>query len=421
MEAGLTVSRNNIMATIHSVRAHPLGIALDAARAQTDKLFTLIRPDYLYERPIPERHRLIFYLGHVEAFDWNQMARWALSATSFHPAFDKLFEAGIDPPLGQAASDRPSDWPGVAEILAYRERVRETLRDLLPQVPDSLVHTAIEHRLMHAETLAYLLHELPYEGKNAPALGPDLSVQGSAGTSPVDIPAGYATLGQRRGAGFGWDNEFEEHQVRVSGFSIDRHKVTNGDYLEFVRQGGTPPHFWVDVKGNWFYRGFFFRIPLTHDWPVYVTHEQATAYATWRKKRLPTEAEFHRAAYGTRAGTENPFPWGFHSGGASRGNFDFQRWDPVSVYATPAGDSAYGAAQLCGNGWEWTSSPFLPFEGFAPEKNYPGYSANFFDRQHYVLKGASPRTAACFLRRSYRNWFRPNYPYIYATFRCVES
>jgi formylglycine-generating enzyme required for sulfatase activity len=91
------------------------------------------------------------------------------------------------------------------------------------------------------------------------------------------------------------------------------------------------------------------------------------------------------------------------------------------VNATPAGDSAFGLSQLVGNGWEWTSTVFGPFPGFRADANYPGYSANFFDGEHYVMKGASPRTAACFLRRSFRNWFRPDYPYVYATFRCVEN
>jgi len=91
------------------------------------------------------------------------------------------------------------------------------------------------------------------------------------------------------------------------------------------------------------------------------------------------------------------------------------------VTATMGGDSAFGIAQLVGNGWEWTSTPFEPFPGFQPFPFYPGYSARFFDGQHYVLKGASPRTPAALLRRSFRNWFRPNYPYVYAGFRCVEK
>ncbi|HWF47425.1 MAG TPA: SUMF1/EgtB/PvdO family nonheme iron enzyme, partial [Bryobacteraceae bacterium] len=77
--------------------------------------------------------------------------------------------------------------------------------------------------------------------------------------------------------------------------------------------------------------------------------------------------------------------------------------------------------QLIGNGWEWTGTPFRPFPGFQPRPSYPGYSANFFDDDHFVIKGGSPRTSALLLRQSFRNWFRRDYPYLYATFRCVEN
>jgi formylglycine-generating enzyme required for sulfatase activity len=103
------------------------------------------------------------------------------------------------------------------------------------------------------------------------------------------------------------------------------------------------------------------------------------------------------------------------------GNFDFQDWDPSPVNAHPAGNSAFGISDLAGNGWEWTSTPFAPFAGFEPHPSYPGYSRDFFDGQHFVLKGASPRTSALFLRRSFRNWFQPRYPHIYASFRCVQN
>src|ERR1700730_11922692 len=99
-----------------------LGRALDEARHATDCLFPLIRPDSLYERPIPERHRIIFYLGHLEAFDWNLVARYALDLPSFHPTFDHLFAFGIDPPEGQLPADQPSDWPAAAEVERYNRR-----------------------------------------------------------------------------------------------------------------------------------------------------------------------------------------------------------------------------------------------------------------------------------------------------------
>ena len=102
---------------------------------------------------------------------------------------------------------------------------------------------------------------------------------------------------------------------------------------------------------------------------------------------------------------------------ATRGHFDFAGADPVPVGSFPAGASAWGVRDLVGNGWEWTSTVFAPFPGFQPMPSYPQYSADFFDGKHYVMKGASPATAKELIRRSFRNWFRPTYPYVYAKFR----
>ena len=385
--------------------------SLSQARAQTDSLFDMIDPAALYERPIPERHRLIFYLGHLEAFDWNLLGR-ALDMPAFHAGFDQLFSFGIDPDSTALPTDQPADWPAENEVRDYNARVRHTLHAALTQAPEELMHVAIEHRLMHAETFAYMLHHLPFEQKTPSAYS--VAPSGPAPeTHMVEIPAGPATLGRKHGDGFGWDNEFDQHQADVPAFAIARHKVTNGDYLEFVNAGAAAPHFWVRRDDRWCYRGMFADIPLPLDWPVYVTQEQAQAYARWKGKALPTEAQFHRAAYD--GGHPDPAdPTGF-----AGGNVDFRSWDPEPVTASPP--NRFGVSQLVGNGWEWTATRFEPFAGFQPFSFYPGYSANFFDGQHYVLKGGSPRTARCLLRPSFRNWFRPAYPYIYATFRLVEN
>jgi gamma-glutamyl hercynylcysteine S-oxide synthase len=162
-------------------------------------------------------------------------------------------------------------------------------------------------------------------------------------------------------------------------------------------------------------------IPLPMAWPVYVSHAEARAYAAWRDARLPTEAEFHRSAYASPDGTDRIFPWGTGAADNTRGTFDFIGWDPTSVGAHPAGRSAWGIDDLVGNGWEWTSSIFSPFPGFRPMASYPEYSADFFDGDHFVMKGASPATARELIRPTFRNWFRPRYPYVYATFRLVRS
>lgn len=375
---------------------------LSSARQITDELFQLVRPDSLYERPIPERHRLLFYLGHLEAFDWNLLGRQALDLPAFDSSLDRLLAFGIDPGEGDLPRDQPSDWPAVAVVERYNQKTREQIDAGLHRAPQAMIEAAIEHRLMHAETFAYLMHQLPYECKRRPAAAV-FPGTGPAQPEHIEIPAGAVELGLLPGCGFGWDNEYDAHTVEVPPFRIDRYKVTNRDYLEFVRAGGNAPLFWVQRDGGWAYRGMFAEVPLPLDCPVYVTHSQARAYADWKGLKLPSEAQFQRAALGRPV---------------SR-NTDFRYWDPIPVTADDDGGS--GPAQMTGNGWEWTSTVFGPFPGFRPFPFYPNYSEPFFDGQHFVLKGGSPRTAARLLRPSFRNWFRPSYPYVYATFRLVES
>lgn len=451
---------------------HDLVEQLAVARRRTDELFAVVKPDSLYERPIPERHRIIFYIGHLEAFDWNLFHDRVLGISSFHPKFDRLFAFGIDPVGGGLPTDQPSDWPSIVSVREYVDKIRNildekievALADSVPPTPDgfplsSLLEVAIEHRLMHAETLAYMLHQLPLDRKLPQ---PDSLADATSPVLPrsIEIPAGKATLGlSRADALFGWDNEFEAHPVQVPAFAIDQYKVTNRQYLEFIAAGGyerrefwggdlgsddvrnekgnenddetsedwnwktqhaiSHPAFWKREGDRWMYRTMFADVPLPLDWPVYVSQAEAKAYANWAGKSLPTEAEWQRAACRTPGGDEQPYPWGYQVPNAGFGNFDFANWSPVPVNAHPAGRSAFGVYGMVGNGWEWTSTQFAPFPGFEPFPFYPGYSANFFDGKHFVMKGGSARTAASMLRRTFRNWFQAHYQYIYTGFRCV--
>ena len=430
---------------------HELLDRLADARTNTDRLFDLVKPEFLYDRPIPERHRIVFYVGHLEAFDWNLLRERAIGVETFHPEFDRLFAFGIDPVGGGLPTDLPKDWPAVSDVREYVAGVRHALdegleagmlSETLREFPLSLLlQVAIEHRLMHAETLTYMLHQLPLDRKTPPQLKPEL-VLGPGMPAIIEIPAGRATLGLRREdpSSFGWDNEYEENTVEVPAFSIDQFPITNQQYLEFLTAGGyenpdfwsregwdwksknniSHPGFWRNHTGVWYFAGMFEEVPLAMDCPVYVSHAEASAYARWAGKSLPTEAQWHRAAYGTPEGNERPYPWGTETPSQTRGNFDFQRWDPTPVGAFPEGQSAFGVMDLLGNGWEWTSTLFSPFPGFEPFSFYRGYSADFFDNKHFVMKGGSARTAACMLRRSFRNWFQPHYPHVYAGFRCVS-
>ena len=432
---------------------HNLIEQLADARRRTDDLFAIVKSDSLYDRPIAERHRIIFYIGHLEAFDWNLFHERVLGLKSFHPGFDRLFAFGIDPVGSGLPADQPSDWPSIAQVNEYVKKVRaaldeklqEALSDSVPPGPNgfplsTLLKVAIEHRLMHAETLAYMLHQLPLSKKVPQPESANIFTSPVAERS-IKIPAGMATLGLARASGaFGWDNEFESHTVDVRAFAIDQYKVTNRQYLEFVAAGGyesrafwadddwawkseqgiSRPAFWKREGNQWLYRTMFKEVPLPLDWPVYVSQAEAKAYANWAGKSLPTEAEWQRAAYGTPEGSERAYPWGAIQPNAGFGNFDFERWDPVAVNAFPQNQSAFGVHGLLGNGWEWTSTEFAPFPGFEPFPFYRGYSADFFDGKHFVMKGASARTAACMLRGTFRNWFQAHYQYIYTGFRCVS-
>jgi gamma-glutamyl hercynylcysteine S-oxide synthase len=449
-------------------------------RERTRRLFDLVAGSgaggdgAYYKRPIALRHPIVFYEGHLPAFSFNTLVKKGLGGQSIDPHLEALFARGIDPPeegskgsagpQGPALQGDPAGWPTRGEVHAFAAEADRRVLDALcradlerPGHPlldrAEAVFTILEHEAMHHETLLYMWHRLSLEDKQRP----DDYASRVDGPVPrqewIEIPAGRATLGvDREDLTFGWDNELPRHIVAVGAFSIERFNVTNAQFLEFVDAGGytdrrwwqeeawnwiqseriSHPLFWEGGKGGkggkgeseWYWRAMFERISLPLAWPVYVSHAEAAAYARWRSGRmpvrLPTEAEYQRAAFGSPEG-EQPHPWGSDRPSTEHGVFDFSSYDPEPVGSHPAGRSAWGVDDLVGNGWEWTSTAFAPFPGFHAMASYPEYSADFFDGEHMVLKGASPVTAADLLRPTFRNWFRPRYPYVYATFRCVTE
>ncbi len=422
---------------------------------RSDELFGLLDAEAMSERPINLRHPVIFYVGHLPAFAWNQVCRGLLGRASFNEGFDHLFERGIDP-VGVDAHQDATSWPPMADVEAYRDRVREALISCVPEVASRadddplaargrIFEVAIEHELMHQETLQYMFQQLPAERKRRPAGMPPYRFDGAAPPGEVEVRGGPVVLGARFDElPFGWDNEFPEQVVQVGDLVMDRTPVRTSEYLEFLADDGyRRPELWTDDDWRWrerigleqpvfwssegdrrFHHTMFDRLELerVRDWPVYASLAEARAYARWRGRRLPTEAEVARAAYTTPGGSIRSFPWGEDAPSPAHGNFDFAHWAPTPVGAFPRGDSAWGVAELVGNGWEWTSSVFAPFPGFEPTiSSYPGYSADFFDDRHYVMLGASWATPAQLIRRSFRNWFQDRYPYMFAKFRTVRA
>ena len=423
-------------------------------RARSAALFDLVDDDAYTASPIPLRHPLVFYEGHLPAFNFNTLVKRALGGSSIDARLEALFARGIDPE--ESASRHVGDrhaWPPRSTVKQFAaEADRRVIAALeredieLPGHPlldrAEAVFVILEHEPMHQETLRYLCHCLPHDQKRL-AVSYRPVTSGAPPTQEwIDIPAGRAVLGIQPGdAPFAWDNERPARDLEVPAFAIERHDTTNAAYLEFVETGGYAqaqwwrvddwewirrervehPLFWERTGGAWQWRGMFEMLPLPLSWPVYVSWAEASAFARWRGARLPTEAEFQRAAYGGDLHATRKYPWGNEPPTAERGVFDFSSWDPEPAGTHPAGRSAWEVEDLVGNGWTWTASVFAPFPGFSALPAYPEYSADFFDGEHFVLKGASPATARELLRPSFRNWFRPRYPYVYATFRCARD
>lgn len=426
-------------------------------RERSRAIFDLIVGEAYYSRPIALRHPLVFYEGHLPGFSFNTLVKKGLGRPSIDLPLETLFARGIDPhettadPAGPVPHNQ-GGWPSREAVTAFADEADRRVIDALEHADlerpgDPLLDRAeavfsiLEHEAMHQETLLYMWHRLPFEQKRQPsAYRPRIDGRVPA-QEWIDVPAGRATLGvDRESIPFGWDNEHPACAADVDAFAIDRHNVTNASFLEFVEAGGyrqerwwrpedwqwvraervTHPLFWERHGDAWQWRGMFELIALPLAWPVYVSDAEASAFARWRGARLATEAEFQRAAYGSPEG-ERSHPWGEAEPAIEHGVFDFSSWDPEPAGSHPKGVSAWGAEDLVGNGWEWTSTIFAPFPGFRALPSYPEYSADFFDGEHFVMKGASPATARELLRPTFRNWFRARYPYVYASFRCVKD
>ncbi len=430
---------------------------LQAAWNRSDRLFSLLSDDAWLEQPIRLRQPFIFYLGHLPAFAWNHVGRGLLRERPFRAELDVLFERGIDP-VGVDAYTPRAQWPERREVLEYRDRVRGLLTAGLsdpgfPAEGAAVVSMVIEHELMHHETLLYMVQELDHRSKRRPPDWPALPEAAAARPlASVEVAEGEARLGVDSGPlGFVWDNEQPEQRVTVARFAIDDRPATNADLLEFVCAGGyreprlwrdgdwawrtrvglEQPHSWLGDQrrdgpqpdaGELCVRSLLEDVPFARaaSWPAMVSCAEAAAFARWRGARLPTEAEWHRAAYGSPRGAARAFPWGDEPPTPDRVNVGFVCGSPLPAGSQPAGASAWAALELVGNGWEWTSTPFAPFPGFEPLARYPGYSADFFDGGHFVLLGGSWATDERLLRRSFRNWFQPHYPYVFSKLRCVR-
>jgi iron(II)-dependent oxidoreductase len=334
-----------------------------------------------------------------------------------------------------------------ARSAAYLGEVRERTLSLLeelnldegdPLLRDGFVYDLIvQHEHQHNETILQTLQLTP--GRYRDRL-PALPEARAVSDGMVEVPAGRYWIGSDRHEPY--DNEHPRHQVDLAAFQIDRFPVSNGSYLAFMADGGyqreelwsrpgwewcftfgvEAPEYWSIKDGQWMTTRFGHMLPVDPTLPVvHVSYFEAEAYARWAGKRLPTEFEWEVAAsWDGGAGCARRYPWGDDPPTPERANLDQKLLTGAPIGAYPEGASAFGCEQMLGDVWEWTSSDFMPYPGFAAFP-YSEYSEPFFGDGFKVLRGGSWATRPRATRNTFRNWDSRLKRQIFAGIRCARD
>jgi ergothioneine biosynthesis protein EgtB len=307
-----------------------------------------------------------------------------------------------------------------------------------------------QHEMQHQELIVYDLQHYfqrfePSDNyvplvKNMP--GPAAQKPTTGGMAAVT--GGIYELGFG-GKGFCYDNELPQHKVYLHPFKIDVAPVTNGEFARFIEAGGyqdfrhwladgwdlvqengwKAPLYWERPEGDdnsrWVKKDFRGVHEVDPDEPVVnVSYYEADAYARWAGKRLPTEAEWEKAAsWDESLGAKTLYPWGDEPPTPERANLLGSRlWGPSKVGSYPAGKSHAGCHQMIGDVWEWTSSEYVLYPGF--RSMFPEYTDKWAIGQK-VLRGGCFATPSMQARNSYRNYFKPHERILFAGFRCAQD
>jgi ergothioneine biosynthesis protein EgtB len=350
--------------------------------------------------------------------------------------------------------------PTVRDTVAYRKHVDEQMLPFLesiagkPQAANilSLVRLGLEHEMQHQELLVYDIKHLLSDQYDAPiklAAAAAAKVEGMA-----EIEGGLFWLGYQAQSpkakvqslsnyDFAFDNEKPVHQVFLQDYALDRAPVSNGDFLAFIRDGGyqnfrwwfsegweavnreawRAPLYWELQEDQWLIRDFsgLHAVESKANEPVcHVSFFEASAFAKWTGKRLPTEAEWEKAAaFDPQSSQRIAFPWGDDAPDWAHANlFENGLWAPAAIGSFPAGANTYGCQQMIGDVWEWTTSDYVPYPGFKSE--FDEYNDKWFVNQK-VLRGGSFATPQLHIRSTYRNFFHAHERWMTSGFRCAKD
>ncbi|HZS46870.1 MAG TPA: ergothioneine biosynthesis protein EgtB [Blastocatellia bacterium] len=441
-------------------RFHPDEIAelLNKARNNTFQLYqSVTSEDVLRRSPGFGFRPILWHLAHIGVFE----SYWILQRVKGDPTISERYDVIFDPI--KTPREESKDLPSIQEMREYLSKVRQEVLSYLEDLEGNeqspllqggyIFDLVLEHEYQHQETINYLMRLLDPSAKQAPK---DYSVrsdflmwaQESKDRDMVKVEGGPFEMGSNGylSVPFIYDNEQPRHTVHLKDFKIDRNLVTNQDFLEFINSGGyslqslwSPegwkwkeenginlPLFWRregdEDSSQWQVQEMFETSELNPNLPVTgVSWHEASAYAQFVGKRLPTEAEWEKAAsWDPISKSRRCFAWGDEMPEKHLANFNNNLYGPSPVGAFPAGKSAYGCLDMTGNVWEWASSTFGPYPGFEAYP-YPEYSEVWFDGDHRILKGGSWVTRAPLLRTSFRNFFRPGFRIAFAGFRCATD
>ncbi|MGW6331943.1 ergothioneine biosynthesis protein EgtB [Nocardia rhamnosiphila] len=425
------------------LREH-IAATLIRARQRTAALTDSLDEAELRAQHSPLMSPLVWDLAHIGSQEELWLVRDVGGRDPVRPDIDELYDA-----FKHARPNRPRlPLLGPDEARGYVGTVRDKVWDVLDGSPlegNRLVAGGFafgmiaQHEQQHDETML-ATHQLR---TGAPALtAPAPPTARTVVRGEVVIPAGEFVMGTSTDP-WALDNERPAHPVYVPAFAIDAAPVGNAQYLAFVADGGyerrelwsergwahrheaglTAPQFWErDTDGRWWRRVFGALRPLRPEQPVvHVCWFEAEAYANWAGKRLPTEAEWEKAArYDPATGRTRAYPWGDAEPGPDHANLGQRHLEPAEIGAYPAGASPAGVHQLIGDVWEWTSSGFQPYPGFHAFP-YREYSEVFFGGDYRVLRGGSFGTDPVACRGTFRNWDHPIRRQIFSGFRLART
>jgi gamma-glutamyl hercynylcysteine S-oxide synthase len=409
---------------------------LQACRDRTLDLFTNLDRESFCKQAHSDFSPVGWHLGHIAFTEAYWILETRAGLPPLFPQYLTLFAAD-----GLPKSQRQY-LPSLEILQEYLNTVRTQVLAYLKTAPlekqERLWRWLIQHESQHSETIAFILQlqrwnreefytqiNFSNSKSNTTASKEIKATQSPKLDETVEIPAGEFVMGSDLIEA--QDNERFANLVYLDRYWIDRYPVTCAQYREFILAGGYQnQQFWSEEGWKWLqenpvsYPSYWLDAPEWDYHPVCgVSWYEAEAYAKYVGKRLPTEAEWEKAAsWNPQNRQKQLHPWGNNPPNPKLCNHDtlVGHTTPVNAYHT--GQSAYGCYDMLGNVWEWTASRFAAYQGFKPYP-YQGYSQTYFDNQHRVLKGSSWATRIWTMRASFRNWYHPHVRQILAGFRCA--